>query len=135
MTLRRLQISDIERLRELHASQGFAYPFPDLADPNFVEQWVIADEQGNPAQCLLARRTVELFWIADPTWGTPRWRYESFRVMHEHMRLKLHGQGYRDAHLWVPPALVKSFARRLRNGFGWLRNDWLCLSRTTERIT
>ena len=133
--IRKLAPEDYDRLREIHAKQGFSYPYPNLHDPNFVEKWAFVDDGGDVVQCVLARRTVELFFIADPEYASPRWRYEAFRLMHEHMRLRLHDEGYRDAHLWIPPPLVKSFARRLRNGFGWLRNEWLCLSRTTERIT
>jgi hypothetical protein len=133
--IRKLEPEDYGRLRDLHRKQGFSYIFPSLYDPNFVEKWAFTDEGGSIVQCVLARRTVELYFLADPEYASPRWRYEAFRLLHEQMRLRLRIRGYADAHLWCPPALVKSFARRLRNGFGWLRNDWLCLSRSTERIT
>ncbi len=133
MTLRPLRESDIPRLRELYELQGFAYPFPEFASQPWAACWAIVDEADCVMEAVAARYTVELYLFADPRWKTPRWRFEAFRQLHEQIRLSLLALGLKDAHCWIPPQLEKSFARRLRNGFGWMRNGWLCLSRTTER--
>ena len=134
MTIRPMQTADIPVLRALYDAQGFDYPFPDLTETQFVERWVMVDEQDNPVQAVVARQTVELYFFADRTYRTPRWRFEAFRHLHEWMRQKAEERGLVDAHLWIPPQIEKSFARRLRNGFGWRVNRWLCLSRTTRRL-
>jgi hypothetical protein len=131
--IREMVNADIPRLRELHRKQGFGYEFPDLTESQFIERWVVTDENDNPVQAVVARKTVELFFLGDPGHETPRWRFEKFRLLHEHVRLRLVAIGIKDAHCWIPPEIEKSFGRRLRMGFGWLRNEWLCLSRTTER--
>lgn len=44
MRIRPYTPADFEALRELHAAQGFGYPFPDLDSPLFVTKLVLEDE-------------------------------------------------------------------------------------------
>lgn len=133
MRLRELRDSDLPRLRELHALQQFEYAFPDVGRRDFVLRLVWVDENDQAVSAVLARQTVELYFITDRHFRTPRWRFEGFRLLHEHVRVWLEKQGYSDAHCWIPPQIQKSFGRRLISGFGWQVNDWLCLSRETKR--
>lgn len=134
MRVRELCGKDVERLRELHAASGFAYDFPDLNRREFTILRCLVDESDAVVQAVLVRNTCELFFIGDSLWRTPKWRFESFRLLHEHIRIACHDYGYTDAHAWIPPQLAKSFTRRLMRGFGWCLNPWACLSRTTETI-
>ena len=43
MLVREYHESDLERLRAIHAAQGFTYPFPDLTNPLFVTKLVLSD--------------------------------------------------------------------------------------------
>lgn len=134
MTFDRLRESDLPCLKEIYDAQTFDYPWPDFSEPQYVERMVMRDESGQVVAAVIARQTVELFFLMDHQASTPRFRFEWFRILHERMRIALQFRGFKDAHCWLPPEIEKSFARRLTRGFGWRANRWLCLSRTTERI-
>jgi len=57
--------ADFDALRRMHARQGFAYPFPDLADPIFVSKLVVEDDNGRAVMASLARLTCEMYLIVD----------------------------------------------------------------------
>ena len=65
MRVRAYTESDLETLRRMHASQGFAYPFPDLSDPIFVSKLVVEDDDGRPVMASLARLTCEMYLLID----------------------------------------------------------------------
>lgn len=134
MRVRELCGKDVERLRELHAASGFPYEFPDLNRGEFTILRAVVDETDTVVQAVLVRTTCELFFIGDSHWRTPQWRLQWFRVLHEEVRKACWAFGYTDAHVWLPSKIATSFARRLRRGFHWRDNPWLCLSRTTETI-
>jgi hypothetical protein len=129
MEIREIRSDDEPRLREIFAAQHFDYEFPKLDSPEFLATVVICDDQSRPVMAVAARRTVELFLLADPKWGTPRWRLEALQITHNAMRSKLKQIGVQDAHIWVPPDICKSFGRRLMRMFGWKRQLWPSFSR------
>ena len=49
----------------MHASQGFNYPFPDLADPIFISKLVVEDDHGSVVMASLARLTCEMYLFVD----------------------------------------------------------------------
>src|SRR5580704_15596329 len=65
MRIREYCDADLAALRRMHASQGFAYPFPDLGDPIFVSKLVLEDDAGRPAMASLARLTCEMYLLVD----------------------------------------------------------------------
>jgi hypothetical protein len=65
MLIRRYSESDLDALRAMHASQGFGYPFPDIADPIFVSKLVLEDQSGRPMMASLARLTCEMYLLVD----------------------------------------------------------------------
>lgn len=65
MLVRPYTESDLDTLRRMHASQGFDYPFPDLADPIFVSKLIVEDDHGRPAMASLARLTCEMYLLID----------------------------------------------------------------------
>ena len=73
--IREYKPEDLERLKQIHARQGFDYAFPDLADRNFLTRLVI-EEDGRVEMAALARLTTELFLLVDPQAGTAAERWE-----------------------------------------------------------
>jgi len=57
--------ADLDALRRMHASQGFDYAFPNLADPLFVSKLVVEDDSGRIAMASLARLTCEMYLLVD----------------------------------------------------------------------
>lgn len=129
MEIRQVRESDAPRLRELFDAQGFDYALPDFRSPEFMACLVVCDERDQPVLVVGARRTVELYLLSDPKWATPRWRLEALKLMHTAMQERLAQIGIQDAHIWIPPAICKSFGRRLMRCFGWRRQLWPSFSR------
>lgn len=130
MRIRPLESADYPRIQELFEQQGFKYSLPDRRE--FVAAMAVEDD--GVVMAILARPTVELYMLADANWKTPAMRFEALRKIHESMRLELHGKGFRDVHVWVPPQ-KKSFVQRLKKSFGWVGDgspEWTCLTRSTE---
>jgi hypothetical protein len=128
MLVRTLDTADTPRLEELFEQQGFDYELPN------VREMVAAqglEDQGELVQAVLARPTVELYFLADQHWRNPAWRLAGLRKIHESMRLELHGKGFEDVHVFLPPEKARSFAQRLMNDFGWTQPLWTPLTRPT----
>lgn len=131
MRVRNAEPRDIPRLKAIYDSQCIPYDFPDLSDPEFVARLVVVDDTDTPVLAGMARKTVEIYGIFDSSWETPAWRFEALVMLHEAMRHELGRQGYHDAHAWIPPNLVKSFARKLKHLFGWKADPWPSFCRKT----
>jgi hypothetical protein len=147
MLIREYTPADLDALRRMHSSQGFAYPFPDLADPIFVSKLVLEDDTGRPAMASLARLTCEMFLLIDrggevaPA-GAPSFasaakagsclaqsaanpahqRWAQFLALHAAGERDLLARGLDDAHAWLPPPIARRFGRRLES-LGWQRDD------------
>lgn len=126
-TLRAYQASDLERLRAMHAKQGFNYELPDLSDPTFTAGTVAEDENGVPQGAIFLRITAEAYLLADPQYGTPRDRWRIFLNLHESVRWQARELGLHDVHAFLPPELGKGFDRRLGK-LGWTRDAWRVLN-------
>jgi hypothetical protein len=127
MKIREYGDADLAALRRMHASQGFAYPFPDLRDPIFISRLVLEDDAGRPAMASLARLTCEMYLLVDrDAEGTdpssPRQRYAQLLALHDAGARDLIRRGLDDAHAWLPPRIAKRFGRRL-TALGWMRDD------------
>jgi len=128
--VRQCESADFPQLTRLFEEHGFSYVLPDRRE--FVAAQVIDDNGVQMA--ILARPTVELYMLSNPTWKTPQMRFEALSKLHESMRLELRSKGFRDVHVWVPPQ-KKSFVQRLKKSFGWTGDgspEWTCLTRSTE---
>jgi hypothetical protein len=128
MHIREYTPEDAAPLREMHAAQGFSYPFPDLSNRLFVTRLVLEDDNGRPLMAALGRVTCEVYLLAQPAAGTPQERWQRLLAMHEAMRRALHAQGFEDATCWIPPRIERAFGRRLRR-LGWVRDLWAAYSR------
>ena len=143
MKIREYDDADLAALRRMHASQGFAYPFPDLRDPIFISKLVLEDNAGRPAMASLARLTCEIYLlvdrdakrdgkVADAT--SPRERYAQLLALHDAGERDLIARGLNDAHAWLPPQVANAFGRRLSQ-LGWFREPWPSFSRGTGTKT
>ncbi len=88
MKIREYGDADLAALRRMHASQGFAYPFPDLRDPIFISRLVLEDDAGRPAMASLARLTCEMYLLVDrdaegTDGSSPRQRYAQLLALHD----------------------------------------------------
>jgi hypothetical protein len=128
MTIREYAPEDEQALRELHEMQGHPYEFPDLNDPQFVGI-IVMEDGGKIVQAVAARKTIEVYFLADPKWKTPAWRLVAFAKIHLVLHMAMLALGFRDSHCWLPPSVEKSFGRRLTSGFGWVRSPWSCFSK------
>jgi len=128
MIIRDYTPDDEPTLREMHAAQGFDYPFPDLANQLFLTRLVLEDDAGRPVMAALGRVTCEVYLLARPGDGAPRARWNRLLVLHEAMRRALQAQGFEDATCWIPPRIERAFGRRLRR-LGWVRDPWPAYSR------
>jgi hypothetical protein len=138
--------ADLDALRRMHASQGFDYAFPDLADPIFVSKLVVEDDDGRAVLASLARLTCEMYLLVDredrddrgparrspmgaggagnrhPYKSDPRERYAQLLALHRAGERDLLARGLDDAHAWLPPPVARRFGRRLES-LGWIRDD------------
>ena len=123
MLIREYTPADLDALRRMHASQGFEYAFPDLADPIFVSKLVVEDDTGKLALASLARLTCEMYLLVDRGAGAPpAVRWSQLLALHSAGERDLAARGLDDAHAWLPPAIAKRFGRRL-SALGWQRDD------------
>jgi hypothetical protein len=127
--------ADLDALRRMHARQGFAYPFPDIADPIFVSKLVLEDDAGRAVMASLARLTCEMYLLVDrehhatraagnrPAENSrPVERFAQLLAIHRAGEHDLLSRGLDDAHAWLPPPIAHRFGRRLES-LGWVRDD------------
>jgi hypothetical protein len=122
MLVRQYTPADLDSMRRMHASQGFDYAFPDIADPIFVSKLVVEGDDSRVVMASLARLTCEMYLLVDPGEGDPRERYARLLALHRAGEQDLLARGLDDAHAWLPPPIARRFGRRLES-LGWLRDD------------
>src|SRR4029077_10516925 len=139
MRIREYTPADFDALREMHAAQGFGYPFPDLESPLLVTKLVLEDDDddapgensdaegreeahrnpppessasANPrriAMAVLLRLTAETYLLHDPAAGTPRQRWQQFLALHEAARSSAAARGLDDVQAFLPPRVARAF--------------------------
>ncbi len=130
MLVREYTPSDFDALRGMHASQGFDYTFPNLADPIFVSKLVVENTDGRVVMASLARLTCEMYLLLDREGEGNRGaeksgaheRYTYLLALHRAGENDLLARGLDDAHAWLPPSIARRFGRRLES-LGWTRDD------------
>src|SRR5580698_2543541 len=111
MQVRQYKDSDLAQLEAIHASQGFGYAFPDLANPLFVTKLVLTDSDENRRQdagateanekilgAALLRLTAEAYLLLDPKTATPRQRWQSLPELHTATHRDAWQRGLEDVH-------------------------------------
>ena len=122
MRVREYQESDLARLHNIHATQGFDYAFPDLSNPLFVTKKVLANGDDAIVGAALLRVTAEAYLLLDPHAGTPRERWHALLALHAATEQDAWQRGLEDVHAWLPPPIAKKFGKRLTH-LGWIRDD------------
>jgi hypothetical protein len=129
MQVREYRESDLADLRAIHASQGFAYPLPDLSNPLFVTKLILSDTEANPGPpeekiigAALLRLTAEAYLLLDPKAGTPRQRWQWLLQLHAATERDAWQCGLEDVHAWLPPPIASKFGKRITQ-LGWNRDD------------
>jgi hypothetical protein len=131
MRVREYAEGDLEALRQIHARQGFDYPFPDLGDPLFVSKLVLTESDGEEPEAsggkgivgaALLRVTAEAYLLLDPHEGTARERWNWLLALHGASERDAWRRGLEDVHAWLPPQIAEKFGRRLAQ-LGWIRDD------------
>jgi hypothetical protein len=149
MRIREYSEDDLHSLSQLHSSQGFDYPFPNLRDPIFVSKLVLEDDAGRVAMASLSRLTCEMYLLVNRGAAENaervaksgakghaegcglgrrtgacdgRERYAQMLALHAACEQDLLARGLDDAHAWLPPSIARRFGRRLES-LGWIRDD------------
>ena len=121
--IRAFQPSDAVRAREIFEANHLPENcFPDLNDPLFLVKAVV-EQDGKPVITSFLRGTSEVFVLVDHTHGTPEQRWAWMQELTEHMKQEAYRLGLDEMTCWVPPALDKSFGRRLIE-LGFQRSPW-----------
>ena len=127
--LRPSKASDYNDLVRLHKARGAKFPLPS----KLSEVVVACDEQTDAVIGIVGSRETreEYLWI-DPTWATPRWRWEMFYAAHEDMRHQLEEKGVEDVFVFLEPSTGTAFGRHLERKLGWKKSLWACFTRKVK---
>ena len=117
--------ADLERLKAIHAAQGFDYEFPDLAKPEFIIRSVIEDGNGIEAGLFL-RKTAEVFLLMEPT--TRREGIRRLLIFDREITPLAKQQQLADVQCWLPPEIDRNFGQLLLH-LGWQKQFWSSYSR------
>lgn len=112
--------------------QGLGYNLPNL-DAMKVKRGF--EQDGKIVAAVMCRPTVEIYLVCDPSWQSPRWRYEVMKVLQDDVERQLWREGFTDAVLWIAPEKEKSFARRLKRCFGWIDVPLKCMMRANQCVS
>lgn len=133
MLIREYTDADLDTLVSIHSRRRLPYSMPNLSSPLFLSKVVIEKDSRVIAASLL-RLTAEAYVFLDPEVGSARERLYWLQLVHEAARGDAVRKGLDDVHCWVPPALSKSFRRRIE-ALGWQRERWDCYSRSLAEPT
>jgi hypothetical protein len=134
MRVRDYNEGDLAALRAIHASQGFAYPLPDLSNPLFVTKLILSEAneeneatKSKPSQekiigAALLRLTAEAYLLLDPHAGSPHERWQWLLQLHAATERDAWQRGLEDVHAWLPPPIARKFGKRITQ-LGWNRDD------------
>ena len=117
--------ADLERLKAIHAAQGFDYEFPDFSKPEFIIRSVIEDGNGVDAGLFL-RKTAEVFLLMQPT--TPKKGIGRLLIFDREITPLAKREGLSDVHCWVPPEIEAHFGKLMLH-LGWQKQFWSSYSR------
>lgn len=121
--VRRAVESDIPRLKEIYASRGFEWDFPDFKD--MIAAHVFVDDADRVVMFIAAEAIACATLLADSTWATPRWRMQALAELHDAVERDVKRLGFTRSLAFIQPDLAKRFGSRLARAFGWVKgNGW-----------
>ena len=117
--------ADLERLKAIHAAQGFDYELPDLSKPEFIIRAVI--ENGNGVEAgLFLRKTAEVFLLMEPT--TRRKGIGRLLIFDREITPLAKQEGLSHVDCWVPPKIERDFGKLMLR-LGWYKQLWSSYTR------
>jgi len=122
MELRNLTVRDAAAIKELYAAMSLGYELPEQGKL-FVQLGIFDDSRLVTA--VLGRKTSEAYLLLDRTWSTPAKRWEAVGQLIVFGAQQAKIEGIEDAHVWLPPAIEKRFAKRLAE-FAFVKAPWNC---------
>lgn len=116
---------DAEAVKEIHASQGFAYTTPDFANPLFLVKKV-REVDGRVVAAMCLRLTCETYLFVE---GSPEAKGRSIMELQPEVLREAYEKGLSDVVCVIPPEIAESFAPVLER-MGWSKDrDWPMYSR------
>lgn len=119
---------DLEKLKEIHASQGFDYALPDLNHPLILVKKV-REVNGRVVAAEFIRITAETFLLVG---GSPVEKARSIEELEPEVNREAGEKGLEDRVCVIPPEISESFAPVLKR-MGWTPDRaWPMWSRSTN---
>jgi hypothetical protein len=93
-----------------------------LPEGNYLSQIAVIDDDRAVAFGF-SRLVSEAYFVNDPNWRTPAWRWEALKLVHNAARDETVAKGIRKSITWTPNSIAKAYGRRL-SSLGWVRQDF-----------
>jgi hypothetical protein len=123
--IRDLRPEDIEIVKDIQKSQGFAYSIPDLTSPLILVNKV-REVDGRVVAAMFLRLTAETFLV---TTGSPVEKGRAVEELQPEVLREAYEKGLADIVCVIPPEISESFAPVLER-MGWEHDrDWPMWSR------
>lgn len=132
MTIRGFKLSDAEHLLRIAEAMGYEIELPDPSDPTVERIDVVVDENDVPIQALIARKSVEYYYLVDPAKQPPILKWDWFKRLLGYSMAMLYEKGYSEVFAWVPPNKQR-FAKRLETDIGASKHSWPCYTIKIKR--
>jgi hypothetical protein len=111
MNIRSISNADKDAIEAIYAKQPAKYGLPD----KMISGFAVIDEDDKPRICLMARETVEIYAVFDPTFETPAWRMIALELLIAELKKDVFALGYNDGYCFIADDVPKSYIRRLMN--------------------
>lgn len=117
--IRKAQLWDIPAIRQIHERAGYNFPFPAIEE--MVVSYVI-EEEGKPVLWIGAELEAAIHMIADPEWGSPHTRMQTFAALHLPVARQLKKLKVRNANIHLDQKFPR-FGHRVSQ-LGWHKALW-----------
>jgi len=131
--VRDFQLSDLERVKELHEASQLDYQLPDLSSPLFLVTKVV-ELNGVVRACGGLYLQVEAYlWLDRTDWGTPEAKLQAIKLLDSEAMHAAWLKGIDCCCLWLPPGMDR-FGERLIEDLGFTKDraGWTTYSKQTQ---
>ncbi len=131
MNIRPFEVRDLEALKRIHENNELpAVCMPDPTNPLFFIKQVV-EHEGKAALAAFLKITAEPYLLVDKTVETPEWRWQALKALNETISTVAWMKGLEQLSAWVPPQLIKSFGKRLKD-LGYSPSPWQAYTKNLE---
>lgn len=125
MNVRPYTPADLAQILALHNESKFDYTMPSM-DTFFSQR--IVESDGQIAAAAMMRLTAEAYYVCNPRWRVPAWRFEALKQVQKVCNDDAKALGVQEVLCFVPPQIKSKFGSRLkREGWEPCRRDWYCM--------